>query len=126
MVYARLAGFNQIGTLTHLATVSKSLETLEFANCQFGPDSIIDSVMMARQLKTLIVHERIAVNVDQLQLIFKRRPQLQKLRVMNLKVVPRGYYQWSIGDLPNLRVLDLGSEMGGYTEILSIVSTQIM
>jgi F-box/TPR repeat protein Pof3 len=108
ITYARIANFSHRGILQHLVTACKSsLEKLEFVLTPLGPDSILEAVIPARQLRSLIVHADVEMPGHTMWQILKQRPTLEELRVFYLGADSLSNGREYNFDLANLRVLDL-------------------
>ncbi|KAF2424949.1 RNI-like protein [Tothia fuscella] len=104
---ARLHRFSDRSGLRNLATMCKGLAHLELLQTDFGGDSIIETVMMARNLKVLKTSMAVELSLDQISQILKHRPTLAHLEVENVKP-PTVVATWKV-DLPGLQVLNLSS-----------------
>lgn len=102
---ARLHKYSDRSGLRALATTCKHLANLEFLQTEFGGDSIIETVMIARNLKVLKLSVAVELSLDQISLILKHRPTLAHLQADHVKE-PRLQTDWQV-DLPNLQVFNL-------------------
>jgi hypothetical protein len=95
--------------LCTLATTCKALRELELLSTDIGGDTIIEVVMIAKNLKTLKLSTAVTIKLDQIVQILKRRPTLEELQVLGL-VQPTTSANWE-ADLPNLRAIDIQSHV---------------
>lgn len=102
---ARLHRFSDRDGLRLLATTCKALEELHFGNTQFGGDTLIETVMMSKALKTLNISRAIELTLDQVTQIMKYRPTLENVQVDYIKP-PRQRADWKV-DLPAFKSLHL-------------------
>jgi F-box/TPR repeat protein Pof3 len=103
---ARIANFGHRGVLQALVTTCKSLERLEFVVTPLGTQPILEAVVPARALKTLLVHGDTEIHGSTIMQILKQRPTLEELRIHRVGSGCNPDRQYD-ADLPNLRVLDL-------------------
>lgn len=121
---ARIHRFSDPKGLRKLATTCKALRELHFGRTQFGGDTIIETVMMAKALKTLNISAAIELTLDQVTQIVKYRPTLENLQVDHVKP-PRQRADWKV-ELPafkslHLRLhLPLGRLQEPYLELLNL------
>jgi F-box/TPR repeat protein Pof3 len=102
---ARLHKFSDRAGLRILATKCKSLANIEFLQTDFGGDSLIETAMIARNLKTLKISAATEINLDQITQILKHRPTLAQLEVDSMNP-PGSAASWQV-DLPGLQILKL-------------------
>lgn len=102
---ARIHRFSHPGGLRSLATTCRGLEELNFGNTQFGGDTIIETAMMAKALKTLIISRATMLSLDQVTQIVRRRPTLENLQVDHISP-PRQVAEWKVA-LPAFKSLHL-------------------
>jgi F-box/TPR repeat protein Pof3 len=102
---ARLHRFSDRAGLRILATKCKSLTNLEFLQTEFGGDSIIETAMIAKNLKTLKISAAIDLDLDQITQILKHRPTLAHLEVDSV-TAPRILTSWQV-DLLGLQTFKL-------------------
>ncbi|KAE9988288.1 hypothetical protein EG328_011661 [Venturia inaequalis] len=122
---ARIHRYSDKEGLRLLATTCKALEELHFGNTQFGGDTIIETIMMSKALKTLNVSRAIELELDQVTQIVKYRPTLENLQVDYIK--PARYHaDWKV-DLPAFKSLHLtlhlplGRLQERYLELLNLI-----
>jgi F-box/TPR repeat protein Pof3 len=121
---ARIHRYSDQGGLRSLATTCKSLLELHFGNTQFGGDTIIETVMMAKALKTLTISRAVMLQLDQVTQIAKSRPTLENLRIDHISP-PRHMAEWKV-DLPSFKSLSLtlhlpiGRLQEPYLELLNL------
>ena len=103
---ARVANMGHKGMLMHLVRECPGLEKLEFVMTALGTQSILEAVIPARALKSLVVHQDVEVHGDTIMQMLKHRPTLEELRIH--RVGAGCTERWTPKEaLPNLRVLDL-------------------
>jgi F-box/TPR repeat protein Pof3 len=112
---ARLHRFSDRNGLRILATKCKSLAYLEFLQTDLGGDSLIETAMIARNLKILKTSVAIELDLDQVTQILKHRPTLAHLEVDYLKP-PRFAASWKV-DLPGLQILQLNCKNRSITPL---------
>lgn len=121
---ARIHRFSDKEGLRLLATTCKALQELHFGTTQFGADTIIETTMMSKALKTLNISRAIELTLDQVTQIVKYRPTLENLQVDYIKP-PRYHADWKV-DLPALKSLHLtlhlplGRLQEPYLELLNL------
>ncbi|QDS70831.1 hypothetical protein FKW77_005038 [Venturia effusa] len=122
---ARIHRFSDREGLRLLATTCKGLEELRFGNTQFGGDTLIETTMMSKALKTLNISRAIELTLDQVTQIVKYRPTLESLQVDYVSP-PRQRADWKV-DLPAFRSLHLtlhlplGRLQEPYLELLNLI-----
>ncbi|TLD38618.1 hypothetical protein E2P81_ATG01161 [Venturia nashicola] len=121
---ARIHRYSDKEGLRLLATTCKALKELHFGNTQFGGDTIIETTMMSKALKTLNISRAIELELDQVTQIVKYRPMLENLQVDYIKP-PRYHADWKV-DLPVFKSLHLtlhlplGRLQEPYLELLNL------
>jgi len=117
---AKLHRFSDRSGLRILATKCKSLATLEFLQTDFGGDSIIETAMIARNLKTLKISAAVELDLDQISQILRHRPTLARLEVDSVKT-PRNPTSWQV-DLPGLQILKLCNKASPHNPSLEFLN----
>jgi F-box/TPR repeat protein Pof3 len=102
---ARFHKFSDRSGLRIIATKCKNLTYLEFLQTDFGGDSIIETAMIAKNLKTLRISAAMELDLDQISQILRHRPTLAHLEVDFVKS-PRTSTTWPV-ELPALEILKL-------------------
>lgn len=122
---ARIANMGSKGMLMHLVTTCKSLEKLEFVMSPLGTQSVLEAVIPARSLKSLMVHADMEVHGDTIAQILKHRPTLEELRIHRVGkgcLASKAVSQ----PLPKLKVLDLRNVHPNYIATTHLVSTLLV
>ena len=103
---ARIANFGHRYVLQQLVTTCKALEKLEFVMTPLGSQTILEAVIPARALRTLIVHGDTEIHGDTIAQILKQRLTLEELRIHRVGAGCSWSHRYE-ADVPNLRLLDL-------------------
>lgn len=89
-----------------LVKTCQKIERLEFVQTTLGTKSILESVNLARSLKSLNVHEDIEIHGDTITRMLQLRPTLEELRIHQVGGGCSTTRQLDV-TCENLRVLDL-------------------
>jgi F-box/TPR repeat protein Pof3 len=116
---ARLHKFSDRSGLRILATKCKSLAQLEFLQTDFGGDSIIETVMIAKNLRTLKISAAMELDLDQISQILRYRPTLAHLEV-DLVKLPSTSTTWPV-DLSGLQIMKLSIKEREHTPTPSLM-----